>query len=188
MSFASFNRLMYLGVAIAVCLLLAPAAHAQVAPVPYLDAAGAFGFADIGDVQDWRSAPDEDGFRKGFTLRSFSAPVSSFSGTLGGVSQFSLSGLTSNGAQYGYSFKGVGDVPVTLFGGVTTLRPSTDVFTSLVNPGYERSNALSTAVNAGIEFKPASNISLSLSGTFVQPSAITTDTDLRSQLISGARR
>ncbi len=189
MSKISVSRVSQLcGVAIAALVLNAPAGHAQVAPIPYLNSFGAAGLNGVGETQFWGSEPDEDGFRKGFSFRSFSMPVAAFgSGLPFGAQNFNFSGLTSTGAQYGYSFKGVGDMPVTLFGGVATLKSSPDVFTSLVTPGFERNNTLATSVSAGIEFKPTSNISLSLSGSFVQPS-VTTDTDLRSQLISGARR
>ena len=172
------------GAAFAAAVLFAPAGHAQVAPVPYLNAAG-FGFNGNVDTQYWGSAPDEDGFRKGFSLRTYSAPVSGIgSGLALGAQNFNFSGLTSSGAQYGYSFKGAGDMPVTLFGGVTTLRTNDDVFTSLVNPGFERSTPLATSVNAGIEFRPTSNLSLSLSAGYAQSSG-TYDSDIRSRLLPG---
>ena len=164
-------------------LLLHAPAHAQVAPIPYAGA-GSFGFnSDVTTL--FENAPDENGFRKGLSLRSYSAPATSLGGYgWGGLGAFGgAAGLRTDGAQYGYSFKGLGDAPVTLFGGVNALRTTPDVFTSLVTPGFERSSTLATSFNAGIEFKPTSNISLSLSGSFVQPGA-TTDTDLQSQLMS----
>jgi hypothetical protein len=168
------------GLAIAACHPALPA-HAQAAPIPYLGA-GAFGFS--GDVTTHFEGPaDEDGFRKGFSFRSYSAPASSFGSGFGLGAFGGTAGLATDGAQYAYNFKGIGDTPVAMFGSVNSLRTTPDVFTALVTPGFERSSTLATSVNAGIEFKPASNISLSLSAGFVQPSA-TTDTDLRSQLIS----
>lgn len=189
MIFCSTSHVLRLSsVAIAALVLLAPAVDAQVAPVPYLNSLGSVGFNGNGDTQYWENAPDEDGFRKGFSFRTFSALVSALgSGLAFGSQTFNFIGLTSEGSQYGYSFKSVGDMPVTLFGGVNTLRSSPDVFTSLITPSFERSNTLATGVNAGIEFKPTSNVSLSFSAGYVQPST-TIDTDLRSQLISGARR
>jgi hypothetical protein len=116
-------------------------------------------------------------------------PANSFAGGFawGGLGANAFaggSGLSSDGAQYAYSFKSLGDTPVTFFGGVSSLRTTPDVFTSLVSPGLERSNTLATGFNAGVEFKPTSNISLSLSAGYVQPSAIN-ETDMRSQLLSG---
>lgn len=180
-----------LGLAVAALVLPASAVRAQVAPLPYLVPGGVFGFG--GSAQTYYSSePDEDGFRKGFSFRNFSAPVSAFSSSglaWGGIgaSGFNLSGLTADGAQYGYSFKGLGNTPVTLFGGVSTLRSNPDVFTSLVTPGFASSNTLATSVQAGVEFKPTSNLSLSFSAGVVQPSA-PADTDLRSQLLSGQQQ
>lgn len=192
MLYASMSHWLSLCAAVISALVaLAPASHAQVAPIPYLNSVGSYGLSGSADTQYFSNAPDEDGFRKGFSFRSFSTPVSALSSRLswGGIaaSTFGLSGLTSEGAQYGYSFKGVGDMPVTLFGGVNALRTTPDVFTSLVTPGFERSSTLATGVNAGVEFKPTPNLSLSFSADYVQPSA-PVDTDLRSQLLSGARR
>lgn len=169
----------------AVLYLAAPAAQAQVAPIRYWIPGGPFGFGGDTTTQYWGSTPDEDGFRKGFSFSSYSIPVNSFANGLasGGfaASAFAgVSGLSSEGAQYAYSFKSLGDTPVTFFGGVSSLRTTPDVFTSLVTPGLERSSTLATSINAGIEFKPTSNLSLSLSAGYVQPSA-TLDTDMRSQ-------
>lgn len=158
----------------AVLYLTAPAAQAQVAPIRYWIPGGPFGLGGETTTQYWGSTPDEDGFRKGFSFSSYSIPASAFTGG---------SGLSSDGAQYAYSFKSLGDTPVTFFGGVSSLRTTPDVFTSLVTPDFERSSTLATSINAGVEFKPTSNISLSLSAGYVQPSA-SFDTDMRSQLPS----
>lgn len=168
--------------------LTASAAQAQVAPIQYWIPGGPFGFGGDTTTQYWGGAPDEDGFRKGFSFSSYSMPVNSFAGGFAwggfGANAFTGgTGLSSDGAQYAYSFKGVGDAPVTLFGGVSSLRTTPDVFTSLVSPELARSNTLATGFNAGIEFKPTSNLSFSLSGSFVQPSAIN-ETDMRSQLLN----
>lgn len=179
------------GFAIAALVLPASAVRAQVAPFQYAIPGGSFGFGGSAETQYWGEAPDEDGFRKGFAFRSFSTPVGAFGSGLAwggvGASGFNFSGLTANGAHYGYSFMGLGDMPVTLFGGVNTLRSNPDVFTSLITPDFASSNTLATSVQAGVEFKPTSNISLSLSAGYVQPSA-SVSTDLRSQLLSGQQQ
>jgi hypothetical protein len=173
------------GLALAAALyLMVPAAQAQVAPIRYWIPGGPFGLGGETTTQYWGSAPDEDGFRKGFSFSSYSIPASSFIGGFGASAFTGGSGLSSDGAQYAYSFKSLGDTPVTFFGGVSSLRTTPDVFTSLVTPGFERSSTLATSINAGIEFKPTSNISLSLSAGFVQPST-NLDTDIHSQLPFG---
>jgi hypothetical protein len=172
------------GLTLAAALYLtATAAQAQVAPIRYWIPGGPFGFGGDITTQYWGSAPDDDGFRKGFSFSSYSMPANSFAGGFGTNAFTGGSGLSSDGAQYAYSFKSIGDTPVTLFGGVSSLRTTPDVFTSLVTPGFERSSTLATTINAGIEFKPTSNISLSLSAGYVQPSAMN-ETDMRSQLLS----
>ena len=178
------------GLAVAALVLPASAVRAQVAPFQYLIPGGPVGFGGSSETQYFGEAPDENGFRKGFSFRSFSTPVSAFGSGLAwsgvGAGGLNFSGLTTDGAQYGYTFKGLGDMPVTLFGSVNTLKSNPDVFTSLVTPDFASSNTLATSVQAGVEFKPTSNISLSLSAGYVQPSA-PVDTDLRSQLLSGRR-
>lgn len=164
----------------AVLSLAVSAAQAQVAPIRYWFPGGPFGFGGDTTTQYWGSAPDEDGFRKGFSFSSYSLPANSFTVPFSAGVFTGGSGLSSDGAQYGYSFKGLGDTPVTLFGGVSSLRTTPDVFTSIVTPGLQQSDTLATSVNAGVEFKPTSNLTLSLSGSFVQSSP-TLDTDLRAQ-------
>lgn len=164
----------------AVLSLAAPAAQAQVAPIRYWIPGGPFGLGGETTTQYWGSAPDDSGFRKGFSFSSYSIPVNSFTGGFGGMTFTGGNGLSSDGAQYAYSFKSLGDTPVTFFGGVSSLRTTPDVFTSLVTPGFERSSTLATSINAGIEFKPTSNLTLSLSGSIVQSSP-SLDTDMHSQ-------
>lgn len=167
----------------AVLTLATSAAQAQVAPIRYWIPGGPFGLGGDTTTQYWDNAPDEDGFRKGFSFSSYSIPANSFNVPFSAGAFTVGSGLSSDGAQYGYSFKGIGDTPVTLFGGVSSLRTTPDVFTSIVTPGLQPSGTLATSVNAGVEFKPTSNVTLSLSGSFVQSNP-TLDTDIRSQLLS----
>lgn len=170
------------GLALAAMLYLAaPAAQAQVAPIRYWIPGGPFGFGGDTTTQYWGSSPDEDGFRKGFSFSSYSIPANSFTVPFSAGAFTGGNGLSSDGAQYAYSFKSLGDTPITFFGGVSSLRTTPDVFTTLVTPGLERSSTLATSINAGVEFKPTSNISLSLSAGYVQPST-TLDNDMRSQL------
>jgi hypothetical protein len=181
---------MLCSLAIAAPIAVDAPARAQSAPVPFLLSGGPFGVDVAGGNADHQAVKDDDGFRKGFSFRGFSAPVSALGssfafGGLGGPG-FAPTGLTSEGAQYGYSFKGVGDLPVTLFGSVSALRTNPDVFTSLVTPGFSNGTTLATTLNAGIELKPASNISLSLSAGFVQ-AAPNAATDLRTQMLGGWR-
>jgi hypothetical protein len=191
-----------LAVAATIWCLAAQAAEAQVAPIRYWIPGGPFGFGG-GATQSWSAlswgdvpsftAEDnsgEDGPPTGFVARSYSYPVNAFGaglgwGGLGGAGAFGNFGaLASEGAQYGYSFKGVGGLPVTMFGGVDTLKYQPDVFTSLTSPGFASSNTAATAVHAGIEIRPTSNLSLSLSAGYTQ-SGGAVDSDIRSNLLPG---
>ncbi|MBB1093420.1 hypothetical protein HUU61_19280 [Rhodopseudomonas palustris] len=193
-----------LAIAAALCLG-AQAASAQSAPIRYWVPGGPFGFGggtsakwqplSWGDVPGFTadSVSSEDGERTGFAFRNYSTPVSSFAGGsawrgvggIGGAGAFgNFSALTSEGAQYGYNFKGVGGLPVTLFGGVDTLKYNPDVFTSLTSPGFSSGHTAATAVHGGVEIRPTSNLSLSVSAGYVQPSGAV-DSDIRSSLLPG---
>ncbi|RED37938.1 hypothetical protein BJ123_10516 [Rhodopseudomonas thermotolerans] len=189
------------GLTLAAMLLAGAAAQAQVAPIRYWVPGGPFGFGG-GAIENWRSLnwsdvpgftaeTDENGeLRSGFVARSYSAPVTPLAGGLGwrapgGAGAFGNFGsLAAEGSQYGYRFKGVGDMPVTLFGGVDSLKYKPDVFTTLTSPGFASSTTAATSVNAGIEIKPTSNVSLSFSAGYTQYNG-TTDSDIRSNLLPG---
>lgn len=180
--------------------LTTQAADAQVAPVRYWIPGGPFGFGggiaeswqpvSWGDVPAFSAESGEPGERTGFAFRSYSYPVNSFASGmswrgLGGAGAFGNFGtLVSEGAQYGYAFKGVGGVPMTLFGGVDTLKYKPDVFNALTAPGFASSSTAATAVHAGVEIQPTSNLSLSVSAGFAQPSGLV-DSDIRSNLLPG---
>ena len=78
-----------------------------------------------------------------------------------------FSSLRYEGVQFGYNFQGAGNLPITVFAGFNTLKYNTgvgDPFASIDSasntPGY--------AAHAGIEFQPASNVSLSLGFGYTQ--------------------
>ncbi|MDH8506253.1 hypothetical protein QIG99_28020, partial [Klebsiella pneumoniae] len=70
----------------------------QVAPIRYWIPGGPFGLGGDTTTQYWGSAPDEDGFRKGFSFSSYSMPVNSFTGGFGAGAFTAGSGLSSEGA------------------------------------------------------------------------------------------
>ncbi|RJF70813.1 hypothetical protein D4Q52_15630 [Rhodopseudomonas palustris] len=199
-----FRPVIRISLAAALLSLGAQAASAQSAPIRYWVPGGPFGFGG-GATESWQplswgdvpgftaSEPDEDGFRTGFVARAYSTPVSAFSsglnwrgvGGIGGAGAFGNFGsLAVEGSQYGYNFKGVGNTPMTLFGGVDQLKYQPDVFTSLTSPGFSSGNTAATAVHAGVEIRPTSNLSLSFSAGYVQPNGAV-DSDIRSNLLPG---
>jgi len=185
------------GVALAMLWLGAPAAHAQAAPISYWIPGGAFGFgggaAEGASAESYGDFPsfDASGARgTGFALRSYSVPTSSLDGGFGwngiaGAGAFGNFGsLSHEGTQLGYNFKGAGGLPVTLFGGVDTLKYNPDVFNALTASGSNAGSIAGYSVNAGIAIQPTSNLSLSFSAGMTQPGE-RVDSDIRSNLLPG---
>jgi opacity protein-like surface antigen len=144
-------------------------ADAQVAPVPYWSSSWPLGFG--GTLSSDQDSPSRYNFQNGM----FIASTSSNAGLgLNGLNQASAFGnfgsLRYEGTQFGYNFGSGGGLPVTLFGGIETLKYDSGIggpfapFDSKSGtlPGYR--------ANAGIEFKPTSNLSLSLGVGYVQQS------------------
>jgi opacity protein-like surface antigen len=173
-------------------------AHAQAAPVMYWTP-GWLGFG--GNLNAGQDANTEDNFAAfggsdagGVSRTRYNFPNGWFVGSdrggigLGGSG---LSGINQAGAfgsfhsesmQFGYNFK---NAPVTFFGGLDTLKYNSgigsafspfDATTSTV-PGYR--------AHAGVEFKPTSNLSLSLGVGYTQQSG-RIDTDTKSPSLSNA--
>lgn len=177
---------------------IAPAAvvHAQVAPLRYWIPFGAFGgWADAatapayGDFPSFNANADAGEQPSGFAVRSYSVPVSAISSGFawsgfGGARGGNFGSLSLDSSEFGYHFKGAGNLPVTLFGGVDTLKYNPDVFGTVTGFGSPAATA-ATGVHAGIEFKPSSNVSLSFSAGYTQQQSGLGDSDIRSTLLPG---
>ena len=98
---------------------------------------------------------------------------------MSGIDQASAFGsLYSEGVQFGYNFS---NAPVTFYAGFNTLKYNPG-FGSVFAPFDSTPVAAGYGVNAGIEFKPTSNFSLSLGAGVVQRSGrIDSDTTSSSQ-------
>jgi opacity protein-like surface antigen len=87
--------------------------------------------------------------------------------------------------QFGYDFKNAGGLPVTVYAGFDTLKYNAGVggpfapFDAMSGtlPGYR--------AHAGVEFQPASNVSLSLGFGYAQQSG-RIDSDINSLSLPGA--
>lgn len=166
-------------------------AHAQAAPVSYWIPSWPIGFG--GDLTDgagpntYANFPsfDRSGARGGFSPMRTNFSNGWFVGTEGG--RMGLSGIGQNaalgnlgalsyeGVQFGYNFQAAGNLPVTFYAGFNTLKYDAGIggpfasFDTSTTPGY--------SLNAGVEFQPASNLSLSLGvGYTQQPGRINTPT------------
>jgi opacity protein-like surface antigen len=109
----------------------------------------------------------------GFSSQRYNFPNGWFVGSeAGGINRAAAFGSSLNyeGAQFGYNFQGLGGLPVTVYGGVGTLKYNTGIGSPLAPfdnmsgtlPGY--------SAHAGVEFQPAPNLSLSLGVGYTQQS------------------
>ena len=171
-------------------------AHAQAAPVSYWIPGWPIGFGGNPVGQGSNTYGNFPGFN-GSDIRGggFSYPRYNFSngwfvGGEGGGVGLSMNGITQDsafgslryeGVQFGYNFRNSGGLPVTVYAGFDTLKYNTGIgnpFAPFDNvsgslPGY--------SAHAGIEFQPASNLSLSLGVGVTQQSG-----DVNSLVLPGA--
>ena len=174
-----------LGFAILVALCLGGrAAHAQAAPVQYWLPSSSFGFGGSPDG----SGGDAQGasrshFPSGWFIANIQGSLSGFN-RLGAFGSFSS--LSTEGVQFGYTFK---NSPVSIYSGFDTLKYNTGLGTSASGAfaAFDRSATVPGAfsTNAGIEFRPTSNLSLSLGASFSQQSSGSVDSDINSPLLPG---
>lgn len=164
-------------------------AHAQAAPVQYWLPSSSFGFG--GSLDQGSDAPgvSRTNFPNGWFIASTQG------GTQGslGMSGFNrlgafgnLGSLSTEGMQFGYNFK---NAPVSIYTGFDTMKFNTAPGSSASGAfaAFDRSAAAPGAfsANAGIEFRPTSNLSLSLGASFGQQSQGLVDSDINSPLLPG---
>ena len=177
-----------LGGALASTLLVAAlcpgtrTAHAQAAPVAYWLPNWPIGFG--GNLIDgpasnaYANFPsfDRNGARTGGVSQRYNFSNGWFVGSeaggmgLNGIGPNAafgnLRGLSYEGVQVGYNFQAAGNLPVTFHAGFNSLKYDAGIgnpFTS-----FDTSATQGYSVNAGVEFQPASNLSLSLGVGYTQ--------------------
>ena len=121
----------------------------------------------------------------GFSYTRYNFPNGFFVGSERGMA-YGMSGFSQNAAfgslstesmQFGYNFQ---NAPLAVYGGFNTFKYNSGFGgplssfdgTSATVPGY--------SMNAGVQFKPASNLSLSLGASFTQSGRAATDSTLPS--------
>jgi opacity protein-like surface antigen len=179
-----------LGLALVVAALCAGArtACAQAAAVPY--ASWPIGFGSnltVGQNSNAYGFPGFDG--GGFSYPRSNFPNGFFVGGEGGGLGFQAGAFGNirssyEGVQFGYDFRTVGGLPLTVYAGFDTLKYDVGIgspfapFDSMSGtlPGYR--------AHAGVEFQPAPNLSLSLGVGYTQSGRI--DSELNSQSLPGA--
>jgi opacity protein-like surface antigen len=197
---AVFSVRFALALVLAALCLGGRTAHAQAAPVPYWTPGWPLGFGgNLPDSQSSNTYGDFPGFdgsnaRGGSSYVRYNFPNGWFVGSergsigLNGFWQDAAFGnfgaLTTEGMQFGYSFKNAGS-PVTVYAGFDTLKYNTGIggpfapFDSVSGtlPGY--------SAHAGVEYQPAPNVSLSLGFGYTQQSG-RIDSDINSLALPGA--
>jgi opacity protein-like surface antigen len=183
----TFSRGLALAAVSAVLCLGAPEVQAQVAlPMNYWVPGGPFGFgggfSGVQGFSSYTSFPSLDLTNSGgagLSNQPDSWFVTSQSGSMGiaansfGLTQTdtlgSIGTMNYNSVNFGYNFKDeTGASPVTFFGGLDTVNYNTTIgnpFSAFTSP---TNTATAYRAHAGVEFKPASNVSLSFEAGFSQ--------------------
>jgi len=198
-----FSGKLGLAVALAALCLGGRAAHAQAAPLTYWTPGWPLGFSGslaVGESSStYGNFPSFDGseVRSGFSYTRYNFPNGWFVGSerggiglsMSGISQDSAFGnfgsLYSEGMQFGYNFKNAGGLPVTVYAGFDTLKYNTGIGSPLAPFDSQSGTLPGYSAHAGIEFQPASNVSLSLGVGYTQQSG-RIDSDINSPLLPGA--
>jgi opacity protein-like surface antigen len=169
---------------VAALALGAPVVHAQSGPLGYWTPGWPIGFGNMATGQDldtYGNFPSFDDQGAGYTRYNFKngAFVGGEGGTAGlnmnGFSQSTTFGsLNYSGVQFGYNLQ---NSPVTFFGGVDTFSYDTGIGGNPLAPFSSASTMPGYTARAGVEFRPTSNVSLSLGMSYTQQSrGIDTDT------------
>ena len=192
----SFSAQCKIALALAVLGLGGHAAQAQVAPVQYWIPGGLFfgsGSTDGGSAATYGDVPGFDAADTNAAALQSEATAfraARWPAVLGGTGspERARSAISAHclmrAPSSAINFKGAGGVPVTFFAGVETLNYNPDVFSALTSMSPTSTASGAYRVNAGVEFRPTSNLSLSVSAGFAQP-AERVDSDIRSTLLPG---
>src|SRR5689334_371232 len=166
------------------------AAQAQVAPVPYANSNWFLGLGNSG-LDNSGSESSDDPARNGMPTGWFMASKSS-SFNMSGFNRIGAFGgynsLSSDGVQFGYALK---NTPLSIYAGFDTLKYNapTSAATHGAFAAFDSKSATASgafSANAGIEYRPTSNLSLSLGvGVKQYGSQGMVDSDINSPLLPG---
>lgn len=185
-----------LGLAFVVAMLCpgGQAAHAQATAVPYWMASWPLGYS--GNQAAGQSSNFYDSFSGfaggdaagGFSATRYNFPNGWFVGSeVGGMglNSFNQVGAFSpyyEGVQFGYNFQSLGGTPVRVFAGFDTLKYKVDSGSPFAPFDSQSGTLPGYGAHAGVEFRPTSNLSLSLGVGYAQQPV----GDYNSLLLSGA--
>jgi hypothetical protein len=125
----------------------------------------------------------------------YNFPNGFFVGSEGGGMGLGMNGFNQGGAfgsslyyqgvQFGYNFQNVAGSPLRVFAGFDTLKYNSGIGSPLAAFDTVSGTLPVYSVHAGVEFQPASNLSLSLGVGFTQQTG-RIDSDINSPLLPGA--
>lgn len=191
---------------LAVLCLDTRTAHAQAAPLAYWTPGWPLGFGGNPGVDPgsntYGNFPGFDGRGSGFSPMRYHFPNGWFVGAESSGMGLGMSGINrdaafgnfrslySEGVQFGYNFQNAGSLPITVYAGFNTLKYNPGIGNPFTSFDSTSSTLSGYSVNAGIEFQPASNVSLSLGvGYTQQPGGLGSDINsLGSPFSFGGRR
>ena len=105
---------------------------------------------------------------------------------LSGMSQMpafgSLSSLQSEGMRFGYNFQ---NSPVSVYGGFNALKYDSGLASQFAPSAAFTGTSSGYSMQAGVEFRPAANLSLSLGASIIQMQPGRTDNDSTSNALTG---
>ena len=195
-----FTGRLGLAFALAALCLGGRTAHAQAAPVTYWIPSPLFGFG--GNPTDGLSSntygnfPSFDGSARGggFSYMRYNFPNGWFVGNEGGRMGLSMNGFNQDGAfgnihyegmQFGYNFQNAAGLPITVYAGFDTVKFNSGIGSPFAPFDSASSTLPGYKAHAGVEFQPASNVSLSLGFGYTQQSG-NLGSDINSLLLPGA--
>jgi opacity protein-like surface antigen len=172
-------------------------AHAQAAPVSYWLPNWPIGFGGDPTAGGENTYGNFPGFNGSGAVARYNFSNGWFVGSEGGGIGLGMNGFNQTGAfgnfgslsyqgtQFGYNFEKAHGLPLTVYAGFDTLKYNSGIgspfapfdSTSTTLPGY--------SAHAGIEYKPTSNLSLSLGFGYTQQSG-RIDSDINSPVLPGA--
>lgn len=146
-------------------------AHAQATAVPYWSPNWPIGFGGTLPADQGDTSPTRFNFQNGMFVGSTSSPAGlGFAGFNQAGTYGNFGSLRYEGVQFGYNLGSGGGLPVTLHGGIDTLKYNSGIGGPFA-PFDSKSGTLpGFRAHAGLEFQPAPNLSLSLGVGFSQQS------------------
>ena len=132
--------------------------------------AGTYGNFPSFDTRDSRGfGATRFNFGNGFFVGSSRTEILGVSGITTNAAFGNFGSLTSEGSQVGYSFKGVNGMPVSLYAGFETLKYNNGFGSGSPFAAFDSQSGNLPVYNAqaGIEFKPTANTSLSFGMGYV---------------------